>query len=75
MRRRDAYGGDEELSALFDGDSYEIVELAVGVIMVCLAGAVADLGKGEVHAEGEVWRGQVRLELVDYFAKLGGCIA
>ena len=49
----DADGGNEYLGAGVDGHGYEVVELAVRVVVVCLAGAAADLGECEVNAEGE----------------------
>ena len=55
----DADGGDEELGAGGYGDFDEVVELAVGVVVVGLAGGAADLGEGEVDAEGEIGRGEV----------------
>lgn len=60
---RDADGADEEAGAALDGDVDELVQLAVGVVVVGLAGAAADLGQGEVDAERQVRRRQVRLEL------------
>jgi len=40
----DTDGGDEDLCAGVDGYGDEVVELAVGVVVVCLAGGAADLG-------------------------------
>ena len=48
-----ADGGDEDLGAVLDRDFDELVELAVGVVVVGFAGGAADLWEGEVDAEGE----------------------
>lgn len=65
MRGWDADGGDEYFGAVLDRNFDELVELSVGVVVVGLAGGAADLGKGEVDAEGCVLVGQVFLEFVD----------
>ena len=51
----DADGGDEDLCAGVDGYGDEVVELAVGVVVICLASGAADLGQGEVDAKGEAF--------------------
>jgi len=61
----DANGGDEEFGARVDGDGDEVVELAVGVVVVGLAGGAADLGEGQVDAKRERLIGQVCFEVVD----------
>lgn len=48
-----ADGGDEDLGAVLDRDFDELVELAVGVVVVGFAGAATDLREGKVDAEGE----------------------
>jgi hypothetical protein len=53
VRGRDANGGDEDFGAVTDGDFDELVELAVGVVVVGFAGGAANLREGEVDAEGE----------------------
>ena len=45
-RGRDADGRNEDLCAVTDGDLDELVELAVGVVVVGLASAAADLWEG-----------------------------
>ncbi len=67
---RHPHGGDEDLRAVADGDFDELVELAVGVVVVGFAGAAADLREGEVDAEGEGFVGEVGFEVVYYLEEL-----
>ena len=46
-------GGDEDLGSVADRHFDEFVQLAVRVVVVGFAGGAADLGEGEVDAEGE----------------------
>jgi hypothetical protein len=64
-RGRDTHGGDEDFGPVPDGHFDQLVELPVRVVVVCLAGGAADLGQGEVYAEGERRVCQVRLQFVD----------
>jgi hypothetical protein len=48
--RRDANGRDEEGRALLDHDVDQLWELALGVVLVGLAGGAADLREEEVDA-------------------------
>lgn len=61
----DANGRDEELGTGVYGHCYQVVELAMGVIVVCFAGGAADLGESQVDAEGEAFVGEVCFEVVD----------
>lgn len=61
----DADGRDEDLGAAVYGYRDEVVELAVGVVVVCLAGGAADLGEGKIDAKGEVFVCEVCFEVVD----------
>lgn len=72
MWRRDSDGADEQLCALLDGDGDQLVQLAVGVIVVGFARAVADLRESEINTEREIFRSEVLLELVDDLAELVG---
>ena len=72
---RDSDSADEQLCALLDRDGDQLVQLAVGVVVVGLARAVADLGESKVDAEGEVLGGEVFLELVDDLAELSRGVA
>lgn len=53
MRGRHTNGAHKELRPVVDDHVDELVELAVCVVVVCLAGVAADLWEGEVDAEGE----------------------
>ena len=68
--RRDTHSRDEDLCAVADGDFDELVELAVRVVMVGLAGAAADLGQGEVDAECAVLVVEVLFKLIDDLGKM-----
>ena len=68
--RRHAHGGHKQPRAILDGDVNQLVEVAVGVVVVGLAGAAADLRQREVDAEGQRWVVQVRLDLVDDLLQL-----
>lgn len=74
-RGGDPHRADEQLRPILDRDLDELVELAVGVIVVCFAGGAADLGEGEVDAEGERFVGEIRFELVDDVLELLGGVA
>jgi len=69
---RDAHGGHKQLGARLDGDVDQLVQLAVGVVVVGLAGVAADLGEGEVDAEGQVRGFEKGLHLGDDFPQLVG---
>jgi hypothetical protein len=45
-------GADEELGTLLDDDVDELVELALGVVIVGLTGRTTNLGDEEVDTEG-----------------------
>lgn len=62
-------GRDEELSALLDDNVDELVELTLGVIVVGLASAAADLGKEQINTEGSVLVIEEALELSDLLAQ------
>lgn len=49
---RDTDGTDEELGTLLNDDGDELVELALGVVVVGLTSGATDLGKEEVNTEG-----------------------
>ena len=51
---RHADGADEQLGAALDGDGYELVQLAVRVVVVGLARVAADLRQREVDAERQL---------------------
>lgn len=68
----DTDGTDEELGTLVDDDVNEVVERTLGVVVVGLAGAAADLGDKEVDTEGEVGAGKPLLDLLDNAAKVLG---
>jgi len=59
----DTDGRDEEAGARLDDDVDELVELALGVVVVGLSCAAADLGKQEVNTEGRVLVLEKALEL------------
>jgi hypothetical protein len=63
---RHSDGADEELRAVLDRYFDQLVELAVCVIVVCLACGATDLGEGKVDTEREGFIGQMRFEFVDY---------
>lgn len=65
MGGRDADCGDEDLCAAVDRYGDEVVELAVGVVVICLASAAADLRQSEIDAEREGFIGEIRFEIVD----------
>lgn len=75
VRGGDADGRDEEFRALGDDDGDEVVEEAVRVVVVCLAGGAADGGEGEVDAEGEGGVREEGFELVDHGAEALRCVA
>ena len=56
---RDADGRHEQLGSVADGDFNELVELAVSVVVVRLAGRAANLGEREVYTKWEGWVGEV----------------
>jgi hypothetical protein len=64
-RGRHADGRHEQLGSIADGDFDELVELAMRVVVVRLAGRAANLGEREVYAEWEGWVGEVGFEVVD----------
>ena len=63
---RHSDGADEELRTVLDRYFDQLVELAMGVIVVCPACGAADLGKSEVDTEREGFISQMRFEFVDY---------
>jgi hypothetical protein len=69
---RHADGRHEQARAGLDGDVDELVELAVGVVVVRGAGAASDLGEGEVDTEGEGRVAEGGFELGDDLAELVG---
>lgn len=62
-------GRDKELGALLDNDIDQLVELTLGVIVVGLASATANLGKKQVDTEGSVLVVKEALELGDLLAQ------
>jgi hypothetical protein len=66
-----ADGADEERGLFLNDDVNELVQLALLVVIVGLAGASADLGKQKIDAELAVWVFQVRLELVNLVGGTG----
>lgn len=65
----DTDGRDEELSALLDDNIDELVEFTLGVIVVGLASAAADLGKEQINTERSVLVVEIALELSDLLAQ------
>jgi len=65
----DTDGRDEELGARLDDNVDELVELALGVIVVGLAGVTANLWEKEIDTEWSVLIVQVRLELSNLLAE------
>jgi len=63
---RHSDGADKELRAVLDRYFDQFVELAVCVVVVCLACGAAHLGESEVDTEREGFISQMRLEFVDY---------
>ncbi len=72
MGGRHADGGDEDFRAVADRHFDQLVQLAVRVVVVRLSCGTADLGQGEVDAEGEIGGGQVGFEVV-YDLEIFGC--
>jgi len=72
---RNTDSGDEELGALLNDDGEEVVELAVGVVFVGLAGRAADLGEEEVDTERSVLVVEVALKVLDLAAEVLGTAA
>jgi len=75
VARGDTDGGNEELGARLDDDVDELVELALGVVVVGLAGIAANLGKEEIDTEGSVLVDKMRLELLNLLAEHVGGVA
>nr|POE63738.1 hypothetical protein CFP56_04641 [Quercus suber] len=70
MRGWDADSADEERRFLLDRNADQLVELAVGVVVVGLARAAADLWERKIDAEGQRLVREVFFDLMDDGAQL-----
>mmetsp|Transcript_34228 Transcript_34228/g.90821 ORF Transcript_34228/g.90821 Transcript_34228/m.90821 type:complete len:212 (-) Transcript_34228:155-790(-) len=71
--RRHPDCADEECSLLFDDDVGELVQLAMSIVMVRLAGTATNLRNGEVDAEWGILVIQQFLHFVNFYLKHFGC--
>lgn len=65
----DTDGTDEELSTALNDDLDELIQFSLGVVVVGLPSATADLGKQEINTEGGVLVVQVALQFADLFTE------
>lgn len=63
MSGGDTDGGDEQLGAGLDDNVDELIELALGVVVVGLSGVATNLGQKQIDTEGSLLVGQGLLEL------------
>lgn len=69
---RHPYRTHKQLGLLLNDHIDQVVQPALGVVVVGLAGVSAYLGNEEVDAEGEVGRGEGGFELADRVAEVLG---
>jgi hypothetical protein len=67
---RHPYSTHKQLGLLLDNHINQVVQPALGVVVVGLAGVSAYLGNEEVDTEWEVWGGEGGFELADRVAEV-----